>query len=78
MSAGQNDIAEVLRALFLNHRIRLPSAPAWPLLGVRPASTSTLEWRRQSPVEYLGLQLVRQEGVSATGNAHPLEPAGYI
>lgn len=28
--------------------------------------------RSQSLVEYLGLQLVRQEGVSNTGNAHPI------
>lgn len=27
-----------------------------------------------SPFEYFGLQIVRQEGVLATGNAHPLEP----
>lgn len=49
-------------------------APAWsPVLlgGVTLTDTSTLK-EPQSLVEYLGLQLVRQEGVSNTGNAHPI------
>lgn len=58
----------------LNQQASLPPAPARsPALpgGVTLTNTSTLK-EPQRLVEYLGLQLVRQEGVSNTGNAHPV------
>lgn len=50
-----------------------PAPARSPVLlgGVTFTNTSTLK-EPQSLVEYLGLQLVRQEGVSNTGNAHPI------
>lgn len=60
-------------APLLGQPTSLPSASAWsPVLGrVTLTNTSTLK-EPQSLVEYLGLQLVRQETVSSTGNAHPI------
>lgn len=50
-----------------------PGSRRSPVLlgGVTFTNTSTLK-EPQSLVEYLGLQLIKQEGVSNTGNAHPI------